>query len=146
NQAEQQEGAQIAGLVNYVNQSVSGFQLAGLLNYGRNVDAVQFSGLINSCRDTLNGAQISGFINYAKIAKGVKIGIINIADSSTAVPIGLLTFVKNGYRALEVYTTETSLANLAFTTGVNKFYNIFSAGYSSHSGGERWMFGYGVGS
>lgn len=153
-------GAQFAGFGNYTFGNSRGFsaggfmnladnhegiQLAGFLNIADTVEGTQIAGFLNTA-STVSGVQLAGFINRARYLKGIQIGFINIADSvSGGVPIGFLSFVKNGYRAVEVYSGEDFEANINLKVGVKRFYNIFALG-AEISGNQRSGFGYGVGS
>ncbi len=87
------------------------------------------------------GAQVSAFMNVAGYA-GAQIGIINIADSSQF-SLGILSFIKNGYRSLEIAGQETLHGNLTFRLGMRSFYNILNV--SSTYDVSSWAFGYGIG-
>jgi hypothetical protein len=73
--------------------------------------------------------------------------VINIADSVSGVPIGVLNFVKNGYHKLDIgYDSEAHL-NLSFRTGVPALYTILSSTIRpQHRDSTEWSFGYGIGS
>lgn len=138
------EGFQGAGYVNIVDGNVKGFQGAGFMNVTKeNVEGAQVSGFINIAKN-VKGVQI-GVINRADTVKGSQIGIINIADSVTGVPIGLINFVKNGYRSFDVSASEGFHTAFSYNIGVNKFYQIISAGVQM-SDKMRWGIGGGIGS
>ncbi len=152
-------GVQAAGFINTAG-SVDGGQVAGFLNLSRNMDGLQAAGFLNIADEVkggqiagfmnkasqVDGAQISGFINTAKKIKGSQIGVFNFADSMQGgIPIGFLSFIKNGYRAVEVYTAEDFHANVNFKTGVPHFYNILTVGVELNDN-KRWGYGYGIGS
>jgi hypothetical protein len=84
-------------------------------------------------------------MNYAKKVKGVQVGILNIADSVDGASIGFLNLVKQGKHQLELSADEFSYLNLAFRTGTDAFYNIFSAGFQPGAKNELWHLGYGAG-
>ncbi|WP_338791595.1 FecR domain-containing protein [Bernardetia sp. MNP-M8] len=153
------KGFQGAGFMNVVNGDFTGFQGAGFANIvNGNVKGVQATGSMNIVKGNVEGAQITGGINIAKNVKGVQIGIINradtvrgsqigiinIADSVTGVPIGLINFVKNGYRSFDVSASEGFHTALSYNIGVNKFYQIVSAGIQT-SNKMRWGLGVGLG-
>ena len=152
-------GFQGAGFMNVVNGNFRGFQGAGYLNIvNGNVEGFQGAGFMNVAKENVNGLQISGFINIAKNVKGTQIGIINradtvrgsqiglinIADSVTGIPIGLINFVKNGYRSFDVSASEGFHTAFSYNIGVNKFYQIISAGIQMNDK-MRWGFGVGLG-
>ena len=94
------------------------------------------------------GWQISP-INFAHrvVERGKQIGIINIADSTDTVPIGLLSFVGsgNGYKRLELLVDENQTGSFVFKTGVRKFYNVLALHYNFTRKQEIFGVGYGIG-
>lgn len=122
------QGAQIAGFGNVALYESKFSQLAGFANFTEKSRGVQLAGFSNIALKQNSGVQLSGFFNYARNNKGVQLSFINYADSSSGLPIGFMSFVKNGYHVLEVNGTETFPVNVAFKTGVNRFYNIFEMG------------------
>jgi hypothetical protein len=156
-------GAQFSGLGNIVLKETKGVQFSGLYNIGTgNVTAAQFAGLANV--NTANvrgfqagglanitagrqdGCQLAGFFNYAGKLRGVQVGVINYADSlEKGVPVGFLSFVKNGYMSFEVGATETLYGVMSFKTGTRQFYNILSLGGGSRNGLSLFAWGYGLG-
>lgn len=153
------KGFQAAGFMNAINGDFTGFQAAGFTNIvNGNVKGVQAAGSINIVKENVEGTQISAGINIAKNIKGVQIGIvnradtvrgsqigiINIADSVTGVPIGLINFVKNGYRSFDVSISEGFHTAFSYNIGVNKFYQIISAGIQTNDK-MRWGLGAGLG-
>lgn len=68
-----------------------------------------------------------------------------MADSVSGASIGLLSFVKNGYRRLEVWGAEALYGNVGFKMGTRKFYNILATGVQPLSDYYRWAVGYGIG-
>ncbi len=152
-------GPQISGFVNFTSQNVDGIQLSGFTNiaikdvklgqvsgfanYGRDVGGIQMAGFTNIATRTNLAIQMSGFLNYATDLHGIQIAPINYADTvSAGVPFGVFSFVRRGFHPVEISIDELFWANLSFKTGINAFYNIFSAGYS----GDLAYTGYGVGS
>lgn len=137
-----------AGFGNIVLGNGSGVQAAGFGNLvGGNFDGVQVSGFLNYTGETLKGVQV-GVINIAdRLTNGVQIGVFNFARQSNSMPIGLASFVRRGgYRRLELSNDEVNLANITFKTGVKRFYNIFTAGYSlGEINKPLFSFGYGLG-
>lgn len=145
NTGQNVDGTQISGVLNYTTGHVKGLQLSGVLNKAKNTEALQIAGIGNIATDNVAGAQIAALFNYAKIIDGLQIGLFNIADSATGTPVGLISFVKRGFHELEFSTNEIVPANVAFKTGVKRFYNIFSGGFGAWNGENRWMVGYGLG-
>jgi hypothetical protein len=140
-------GAQFSGLGNVVLNRTRGAQFSGLFNIGTgDIRGAQFAGLLNVSAKRFTGAQISGLINYSNKLRGVQIGVFNFIDSlEQGVPIGFLSFVKNGYSTLEIGATETLYGVVSFKTGARQFYNILSVGGGSHDGLSLFAWGYGFG-
>ncbi len=158
-------GVQVAGFSNYSNGSsvgaqVSGFsnvhlgfyrgsQVAGFANVNtKGISGTQIAGFANVATGNISGSQIASFANYAKNVRGTQISLFNYADSLSGVPIGLVSFVNRGYHKLEVSADEVFYTNIAFRTGVSKFYNILFAGMKPDYLAKDynvWSFGYGLG-
>ncbi len=156
------KGAQFAGFVNAVSDSIDGFQGAGFVNYSMgntmgqvsgftNVNVgdqkgVQASGFVNINTGRVDGAQLAGFANFARVLKGTQIGVFNYVDSlEKGTPIGFISFVRNGYHAVELSTSETLYGIASFKTGTERFYNIISLGGAVRNNQILWGWGYGVG-
>ncbi|MBC7776560.1 MAG: carboxypeptidase-like regulatory domain-containing protein [Phycisphaerae bacterium] len=84
-----------AGLGNFTQKRVSGFQAAGLFNLNRgNCNGVQAAGLYNKTADTLNGVQLAGLVNVAHYSPRFSVqvsGLVNVirknnSTDSTANP------------------------------------------------------------
>ncbi|UII32739.1 hypothetical protein LVD17_02680 [Fulvivirga ulvae] len=145
NKGRNVKGVQFSGLVNMADEAAKGVQVAGLVNLAGDVKGLQFGGLGNVSNATVSGVQIAGIFNYAKNAHSSQIALFNLADSASGTPIGLLSYVKNGYRALKLSSNELFPLELSFKTGVRHFYNSFSFGYGNWEGKSWWGFGYGFG-
>jgi hypothetical protein len=141
------EGGQVAGIANLNNGTSKGFQLAGIANISNgNSEGLQLSGIANVVHGEMKGAQL-GLINFASAADGVQIGLINFAgDGENVVPVGLISFVKNGYRSFEFSATESVYGNAALKMGVEKFYTIFRFGLASYKAESILSYGMGFGS
>jgi len=135
--------AQISLLLNLALKDVRKVQACGLVNYGHNVDGVQFAGLLNIARNHNDGLQIAGFVNYATIVNGVQIGLVNISNTvERGVPIGIFSYVQQGYHLFEVSGNEIFYANVAFKSGTKNFYNFINAGIGSD---YKLIISYGLG-
>lgn len=140
------KGGQIAAFSNTTMGSISGPQIAGFANITTgNVNGIQLAGFANVTAKDISGSQISGFINVAKKVKGSQIGFINVADSVEGASIGFLSFVKDGYRRIELEGNETFYALARAKTGTDRFYNIFIFGVTPTNDHFYWVYGYGVG-
>ncbi len=143
-------GGQFAGFGNVVGRNVYGLQMAGFFNKTRGeVHGMQVAGFSNRSGDLRHGIQIAGFINHARhVTNSLQIGVINTAESTNSIPIGLLSFVRtNGYKRFEIGANETFPVNLTFRTGVKWFYNLLSVGAipTDTNGESLWQVGYGLG-
>jgi CarboxypepD_reg-like domain len=144
------DGVSVAGLGNYSNGRSEGMQIAGLGNvHLKDFEGLQVAGLGNISTDKLWGSQIAGLFNYGGKVHGTQVALFNFADSLGGVPIGLFSFVKRGYHKVEISADEIFYTNLAFRTGVHRFYNILAAGMKPDkafgTNDNVWTFGYGVG-
>lgn len=138
-------GVQLAGIVNVSRGKVGGAQLAGIGNFSKEVNAGQLAGIINIATKKVRGAQIAGIVNYGKEIKGSQLALFNVSDTVTGLPIGFISFVRRGYRRVELSGNEILYANLTLKTGVNKLYNIFTGGLVPNDSITTWGFGYGFG-
>ncbi|MEZ4959093.1 MAG: STN domain-containing protein [Saprospiraceae bacterium] len=163
NKAKNAEAAQAAGLMNLVSEDISGIQAAGLFNHsGGNANALQAAGLFNSNKGRakvqisslfnkagdVDIAQVSTLMNISRgHVRGVQIALINVSDTVSGVPIGLLNIVKHGYNKFEIYGSESLHGNIQLKLGANRFYNIFHVGarIPKGSGLDIWGVGYGIG-
>ncbi|MCF8248175.1 MAG: STN domain-containing protein [Saprospiraceae bacterium] len=122
-------------------------QAAGVFNLSRGNTKLQIGGLFNSANDVQIG-QIGGLFNRARgEMKGLQIGLINISDTVSGVPIGLINIVKRGYNKFEIYGSEILHGNFQLKLGANAFYNIFHVGarVPPGDGSYIWGLGYGIG-
>lgn len=155
------EGAQISGSVNYADSTVNGTQIAGFVNIAKEkTEGVQIAGAANYANDTLDGTQIagfaniagnemrgtqvSGFFNYAKHVKGVQVGVVNIADTSSGVSIGFFNFIVKGYHKVVVSSNEITNVHIAGKSGNRNMYTILSFGINAGSN-LAITGGYGIG-
>ncbi len=140
-------GLQVAGVGNIVGRTVYGGQLSSIFNIAGYLDnGIQMTLGFNVIIKESSGWQISAFNFAHRVVEGGKqIGLINVADSTDTVPIGLLSFVGNGYKRLELSVDENQTASFTFKTGVQKFYNILTLHYNFTRAKEIFGIGYGVG-
>lgn len=155
-------GFQAAGVVNDVRSSVDGWQAAGIFNHVRenlngaqvsgignlvsgNASGVQIAGIGNVALKELSGVQIAGIFSYAKNLKGLQIGLINVADTSSGFSVGLINWVNKGYHKLIISTTDVFRSQLSIKTGNAKFYTML-IGSANFAENERvYSVGYGLG-
>ena len=138
---------QLSGFGSVVTDTSKGAQISGFGNVAiHSYKGLQMAGAVNIQTGTIKGAQISGLFNYASRLKGVQVAPFNYVDSlEKGVPIGVLSFVRNGFMAFEFTATETLFGIASFKTGVKQFYNILSVGTAYRSNRWLWGFGYGIG-
>jgi len=126
------DGYQIAGLMNLTLMDVKKAQIAGLFNFGRNMDGLQIAGLVNIARRHNSGVQIAGLLNYATIVHGLQLGLINVSNTiERGIPIGLFSYVQEGYHLFELSGNELFYGNVAFKSGTKTFYNFVQFGMGS---------------
>lgn len=135
-------GLQVAGVA-AIAKNVSGAQLSALTSIASTVKGAQLGG-VASFADTVKGVQISTIVNRAKVLKGVQFGLINIADSCSGTPIGLVNIIKKGYHPFEISIEEFFNANVAYYIGSKRLHTILSVG-SHIDPKEKLLWGYGLG-
>lgn len=139
-------GWQAAGFTNTARGNVDGGQISGFSNFADSVNALQAAGFMNVASGEIKGAQIAGFINIAEQVSGFQLAPFNFADSATkGVPIGVFSFVKNGFHAVSYTASESLPMYFSFRTGVDRFYNIFSIAQNPFAEDAYGAFGYGLG-
>lgn len=155
-------GFQAGGLANVTTSAMHGMQLSGFTNYAAggkvsqvsgfanitagSVRGAQIAGFTNINTGRLSGSQIAGFFNYTGKLRGAQIGVFNYTDSlEKGVAVGFLSFVRNGYHALEIGSNETMYGLVSFKTGTKQFYNILSVGGGYRDGTSLFAWGYGLG-
>ncbi|MCB0700216.1 MAG: carboxypeptidase-like regulatory domain-containing protein [Chitinophagaceae bacterium] len=140
-------GFQGAGIVNSSVKEFEGVQAAGVVNFSAGkVKGVQITGILNVAATDMEGVQASGILNYATRVKGVQFGLVNVADTSSGVGVGLVSFVLKGYHKMSISTNEVVPYEVSVKTGTHWLYNIFSAGIDPSKNNKVYMFGIGWGS
>ncbi|MEI6882888.1 MAG: hypothetical protein WCO02_00265 [Bacteroidota bacterium] len=128
----QSKAWQVSGLLNLDLKDARKVQLTGLMNYSHNVDGLQLSGLLNIAQNHNDGVQICGLVNYATIVNGLQFGLINISNTvEKGVPIGIFSYVQNGYHTIEVSGNEIFYGNVGFKSGTKPFYTFVQFGMGS---------------
>ncbi len=139
-------GVQLAGFSNVVSQRYKGVQTAGFLNVSKKVSGAQVSGFANINTQEVKGAQISALFNYTKKLSGIQLGVFNVVDSvAKGVPIGVFSYVKNGFHQFEAVHDDVMHSRLLFKTGTHRLYNILGAGAAYHGNSSLWSYTYGLG-
>jgi len=140
------EGLQLSAVSNTVNGNLRGFQMTGILNAVRKEsNGMQISAVGNMALKGMRGVQFSGIFNYAKHNKGLQLSLINIADTSTGVSLGLINIVKHGYHKLSISSNDLINANVSFKSGNANLYTIFMLGKNFVDNENIETFGLGLG-
>lgn len=140
-----QNGLQIASILNLVEGNAFGTQIGGLANINMNsTRGLQLAGLYNHSK-TLNGIQVSFGLNQCSSFSGLQVGLINLSDSAIGLPIGLLSYAKNGYHKKEISIDERAVFAFSYKTGKEVFYNIFQIGYARNVDRSIGLIGMGFG-
>lgn len=155
------KGVDVAGGLNLSGGHADGFFVAGGANiHLRTLDGVSIAGGLNMAAGDAEGFTIApvnlflqdyfgvqiGVVNMVNRMDGLQVGVVNIVNDGTeALPIGLVSVVRNGYFELEVNANELSYLNANFKMGVSRFYNVYSVGYSVYEGLPVYRFGLGIG-
>ncbi len=140
------EGWQTAGIFNHVRRDLNGLQVAGIGNLvSGNTRGVQTAGIGNVAAKEMKGIQIGGIFNYAKEMKGLQIGLVNVADTSSGFSIGLINWVNKGYHKLSLSSTDVFGTQLAVKTGTAKFYTMLIMSGSYGVNDRVYSAGYGTG-
>ncbi|HQS50962.1 MAG TPA: hypothetical protein PLN99_03625 [Daejeonella sp.] len=140
------EGWLAAGIFNHVRRDLNGWQVAGIGNLvSGNTRGVQTAGIGNVAAKQMKGIQIGGIFNYAKEMKGLQIGLVNVADTSSGFSIGLINWVNKGYHKLSLSSTDVFGTQLAVKTGTAKFYTMLIMSGSYGVNDRVYSAGYGIG-
>jgi hypothetical protein len=143
---KQSRGLILSGVSNVVMDSTSGAVISGVFNYSK-YRATGFElATINFAANEFSGFQL-GVANYAKKLDGVQLGVVNIVGSvESGVPIGLISIVEHGgHFEFEAAAGEVLYANLNYKMGIEQFYTVFKAGYSSYKSKPVYSYGFGFG-
>ncbi len=159
-----------AGLVTVVNGPVEGVQGglvavaqqvdvqgASSVAWAREVSALQLSGGMAVASQhvgglqaapltyarTFKGAQL-GLLNVAGDGQGVQVGLLNVAKTMDGPSFGLLNLVGDGMHHVDVWTSESAVANVGLKLGSDWMYTMAGVGYVS-PGGPWWTAGGGLG-
>ncbi len=138
-------GMQAAGIGNLVSNNTFGIQLAGIGNVSGNLRGIQIAGIGNVARQEMKGIQIAGIFSYSKKMSGLQIGLVNVADTSSGISIGLINWVRKGYHKLSLSASDVFNTQAAIKTGNSKLYSML-IGAANFSANERvYSAGFGLG-
>ncbi|MEH0154362.1 carboxypeptidase-like regulatory domain-containing protein [Limibacter armeniacum] len=138
-------GWQTSLIRNAAKGDFNGIQTNLIINKAyQNYDGMQLSLIANDVDKEMQGLQI-GLVNVADTLSGVQAGLVNVSTHvKNGAPIGLLSFVKNGYQVIDINVKERTNITLNYKTGLRKFYNIISIG-GQVADSLTVMAGYGIG-
>ena len=161
------QGLQISSGLNLVGRNVlsQGLQIAAGLNIAGNLEGTQISaaanialgwnqeanisyagtqiGVVNIARGMI-GTQI-GLLNIAGHVGTTQVGLLNVSGRMSGIPIGLISFVKNNPLHLQLWGSDTEVANLGIRLGSRHVYSLLMIGSYPHGDLGRWSSGFGVG-
>ena len=161
------QGLQISSGLNLVGRNVlsQGLQIAAGVNVAGNLEGTQISAatnialgsdqetnisdagtqisIVNIARGTI-GTQI-GLLNIAGHVSTAQVGLLNVSDRMSGIPIGLISFVKNNPLHLQLWGSDTEVANLGIRLGSRHVYSLLMVGSYPHGDLGRWSSGFGIG-
>ncbi|PTT00541.1 hypothetical protein DBR11_09655 [Pedobacter sp. HMWF019] len=137
---------QMAGIFNLTGGTARGLQLAGVNNRTLgDMNGLQAAGFINSTEGTLRGVQISALNNSAGNLKGVQVGLVNVADSSSGLSIGLINIIRNGFYSVSYSATGEMNAITTLKTGSKRLYTALIIGSNISANERQYVVGLGLG-
>ena len=161
------QGLQITPGLNLVGRNVlnQGLQVAAGVNIAGNLEGTQISAAANialgwdqeaDIRNT--GTQISmvniapgtigtqiGLLNIAGHVGASQVGLLNVSGRMSGIPIGLISFVKDNPLHLQLWGSDTEIANLGIRLGSRHVYSLLMIGSYPHGDLGRWSSGFGIG-
>ena len=161
------QGLQITSGLNLVGGNVlsQSLQIAAGVNVAGNLEGTQISAATNIAlgwdQETnvpYTGTQISmvniapggigtqiGLLNIAGHVETSQVGLLNVSGRMSGIPIGLISFVKNNPLHLQLWGSDTEVANLGVRLGSRHFYSLLMVGSYPHGDLGRWSSGFGIG-
>ena len=161
------QGLQITPGLNLVGRNVlnQGLQVAAGVNIAGNLEGTQISAAANIALGSdqeanipYAGTQISivniahgdidtqiGLLNIAGHVRTSQVGLLNVSGRMSGIPIGLISFVKNNPPHLQLWGSDTEVANLGVRLGSRHVYSLLMLGSYPHGDLGRWSSGFGIG-
>ncbi len=158
---------QVAVGANFVGGNVrsEGLQTAVGPNIARNLEGTQLSATANIAFNQRQKANISyagtqigmvnlalgdigtqiGLLNIAGHVRTSQVGLLNVSGRMSGIPIGLISFVKNNPLHLQLWGSDTEVANLGVRLGSRHVYSLLMVGSYPHGDLGRWSSGFGIG-
>ena len=90
------------------------------------------------------GTQI-GLLNIAGHVETSQVGLLNVSGRMSGIPIGLISFVKDNPLHLQLWGSDTEVANLGVRLGSRHVYSLLMVGSYPHGDLGRWSSGFGIG-
>ena len=90
------------------------------------------------------GTQI-GLLNIAGHVETSQVGLLNVSGRMSGIPIGLISFVKDNPLHLQLWDSDTEIANLGVRLGSRHVYSLLMLGSYPHGDLGRWSSGFGIG-
>ena len=90
------------------------------------------------------GTQI-GLLNIAGHVGTAQVGLLNVSGRMSGIPIGLISFVKDNPLHLQLWGSDTEVANLGVRLGSRHVYSLLMVGSYPHGDLGRWSSGFGIG-
>jgi hypothetical protein len=140
------KGCQISVVSNIGADTVKGVQIAGIINVcNKKLSGLQLSPGFNISRGAETGAQVAGLMNYAANPR-FQFGLINIADTSDGIPMGVINIIKHGYYSFSVTVDELQTGYFLFSMGTRRLYSILGISGCTVNDHSSWGINYGLGS
>ena len=161
------QGLQITPGLNLVGGNVLGrsLQAAAGVNIAGNLEGTQLSAAANitmgwnqEANMPYAGTQIGvanialggigtqiGLLNIAGHVSTTQVGLLNVSGRMSGVPIGLISFVKDNPLHLQLWGSDTEVANLGIRLGSRHVYSLLMIGSYPHGDLGRWSSGFGIG-
>lgn len=137
---------QVAGVFNLVGGTFRGIQASGVYNLALDtVKGVQLAGFINKAESNISGVQVAILHNEAKKISGLQVGLVNSADSSSGVSIGIVNILRNGFYSVSFSSNSIAPTNVRFKSGTHTFYNILNFGADFLGNHQLFYLGIGAG-
>ena len=160
-------GWQAAGGLNFVGGNVQGRSLQTAVggNITGHLEGMQLSLISNialgwhqNAGISTAGTQISmvniapggigtqiGLLNIAGHVGTSQVGLLNVSRRMSGIPIGLISFVRDNPLHLQLWGSDTEVANLGIRLGSRHVYSLFVVGSYPHGDLGRWSWGFGMG-
>jgi uncharacterized caspase-like protein len=161
------QGLQISSGLNLVGRNVlsESLQIAAGVNIAGNLEGTQISAASNialgwdqEANMSYAGTQIGvanialggigtqiGLLNIAGHVSTTQVGLLNVSGRMSGIPIGLISFVKDNPLHLQLWGSDTEVANLGIRVGSRHVYSLLMVGSYPHGDLGRWSSGFGVG-